>query len=313
MARLAFHPRGARSFGLPPEDDNHSLEGLVIERRYRVGRQVAITSSASVHEAISLKPARATHGKMHVALKFLSPGKARDADAVARFTHEAFLGTRFDHPSLVKVLDFGRLPDKQPYFAMALCRGLSMSRLLAESGPLSVPLAVSLLDDAADALSCLHEHGVVHRDIKPGNLFVTMSSGKWPRLKVLDLGVAGIFDAERAQALGIVDVGSRGTWGTPACLAPEQALGMPVDARADVYALACVAYRMLTGKEPFSGSSVESTVSKHLLSMPMAASQANPLLPEQVDGVLAWGMAKHRQYRIPTARALVAELRDALH
>jgi serine/threonine-protein kinase len=173
-------------------------------------------------------------------------------------------------------------------------------------------LALGLLTDTAEALSALHEHGIVHRDVKPSNVFCTVPPRGRPRARLIDLGVAGIFDPKRARKLGAVNAQARGTYGTPAYIAPEQALGRHTDARADVYSLACVAYRLLTGVEPFPGSSVTQAVHGHLFDEARPASWLNPALNLAVDAVLARGMTKDPDERTESVTRFVAELGQAL-
>jgi serine/threonine-protein kinase len=254
--------------------------------------------------------ATADHGKRRVAIKIMASQHVNDPDAVARFTHEAFLSSKLRHPNLVRVLDFGWIGER-PYFAMELLLGTTLEDLLRETGALPPRVAQSFVEDTARALSVLHEHGIVHRDVKPANLFVTPGKRR-PRVRLLDLGVSGVFDARKARRLGSVNVGAIGTYGTPAYIAPEQILRMPTDQRADVYALACVTYRALTGFDPFRCRTVVDTVTAQLLEEARPASALNPSLPRVVDDVLARAMQKDREARTPTALRFAAELRVAL-
>jgi serine/threonine-protein kinase len=288
------------------------LSGLTLEGRYRIGKPLGRGASGVVYAARALAPALADHGKRNVAVKVLGESEVRDPDAIARFTHEAFLASRLSHPNLVRVVDFGWAAPGRPYFVMERATGATLDKVLAGTGPLPAALAVRLVTDAAAALQVLHEHGVVHRDVKPSNLFCAFRSGRRPRVRLIDLGVAGVFDARRARRLGAVDVGARGSYGTPAYIAPEQALGHRADPRADVYSLACVAYRLLTGCEPFRGATITQTVHAHLFDDAMPASQLNPALPAAVDAVLARGMAKDLDVRTASPLRLVAELATAL-
>jgi serine/threonine protein kinase len=298
------HPAWRRGPDLAPGD--------VVERRYRIVRAIGRGAVASVHEARSLKPALRTHGLREVAIKALGPWMAGDRDAAAWLTHEAYLGTRLDHPSLVKVVDFGHLRDGRPYAAMELCRGVPLDRALKVKRTLSPTLVASLIEDAAAGLDHLHAHGLVHRDVKPANLIVEIDPDAWPRLRIVDLGVAGVHDPRRADRLGAVDVGAVGSWGTPAYIAPEQALGLKAGPAADVYGLACVAYHMLTGRRPVGTRSVAATVHAHLFEEIPPASVVNPSLPSAVDGVLAAALEKEPGLRTASAPAFAEQLGAAL-
>ena len=289
------------------------LSGRQLEGRYHVGRRLGHGAAGVVYEAKALAPATADHGKRRVAIKVVCRKHAGDLDAIARFTHEAFLSSRLKHPNLVQVLDFGWITPERPYYAMERLEGATLDRVLDQAHTLSPATVVRLVGDVGKALATLHAHGIVHRDVKPSNIFVSVGKGKRrPRARLLDLGVAGVFDARRAKKLGSVNVGARGTYGTPAYIAPEQVLGLPTDPRADVYALACVAYRMLTGFEPFRAPTVEETVQAHLFAHPRPPSRLNPTLPAMLDAVLARAMTKERDLRTPSVERFVAELRTAL-
>ncbi len=290
-----------------------ALTGRSVEARYRIGRPLGRGAWGVVYAARSLAPAYKSHGKRNVAMKVLGDAHVGDPDAIARFTHEAFLASRFAHPNLVRVLDFGWVEPGRPYFVMERATGTTLDRVLAEMGPLPPRLALDVIAGAASGLKVLHENGVVHRDVKPSNLFFALRAGsRRPRIRLIDLGVAGVFDASRARKLGTVNDVAQGSYGTPAYIAPEQAIGRRVDARADVYALACVAYRALTGIEPFRGSTVTKTVHAHLFSDAAPASSVNPALPAAVDAVLARGLEKNPTERTACPLRFAAELAHAL-
>jgi eukaryotic-like serine/threonine-protein kinase len=289
-----------------------ALSGRSVEARYHIGRPLGHGAWGVVYAARSLAPAFRNHGKRNVAMKVLGDAHVGDADAIARFTHEAFLASRFAHPNLVRVLDFGWVEPGRPYFVMERATGTTLDRVLAEVGRLPPAVALDVIAGAASGLKVLHESGVVHRDVKPSNLFYARRAGCRPRIRLIDLGVAGVFDASRARKLGTVSDIAQGTYGTPAYIAPEQAVGRRVDARADVYALACVAYRALTGVEPFRGSTVTKTVHAHLFNEAAPATSVNPALPASVDAVLARGLEKDPAERTACPLRFAAELALAL-
>ncbi len=282
--------------------------GSTVEARYRIVGRLGRGACGEVFEARSLDRALATHGHRRVAVKVLT---SRDADSRARFIHEAFLGMRLAHRALARVLDYGQLTDGRPYLVMELCRGEPLDRLLGRA-PLDPILCADLIEETAVALSALHQRGVVHRDVKPSNLLVDLRRGKPPRVRLLDLGVAGIFDRRRAKQLGAVDDGATGSHGTPAYVAPEQALGRRSGPRADVYALACVAYRLLTGADAFRGVTLTATIRAHLFADARPPTTRNPALPAAVDAVLARALEKAPADRTPSVIRFAAELRAAL-
>lgn len=184
-----------------------------------------------------------------VALKVLKPEHARDSSFVQRFFQEARTVNQINHEHIVEVFDFvDESPDGYVYCVMELLRGRSLAELLKEEG-LTLERVQRMGVQVCAALGAAHQVGVVHRDIKPDNLFITQRSGHQDFVKVLDFGVAKLITAQTGVSLtGTLD----GTIiGTPAYMAPEQAAGLPVDARADIYAVGNILYEMLSGHPPF--------------------------------------------------------------
>ncbi len=287
------------------------MVGQPLDRRYVVERQIGSGSCGIVYQARSLRAAVRCHGLTSVAIKVLNESAAAQPECAAWFIHEAYLGSKLVHANLVRVVDFGRLPDGRPYTASEFLQGTTLDVLLKRTGRIAARAAIDFISGAAAGLSLLHEYGGVHRDVKPSNLFLALEVGH-PVVKVLDLGVAGIYDAKKASKLGAVDVGSSGTWGTPAYLAPEQALGREVDPRADVYGIACVAYRMLTGYEPHEVTTVSDLVRAHLFDDVRPASSLHPGLPKSVDAVFDAALAKDRRDRTRSVADFAKGLKAAL-
>lgn len=286
--------------------------GREVEDRYRVRRRIGEGAMGTVYEATALPAARAAHRRSRVAIKVMLPELATDGEAVARFTHEAYLGSRLRHPGLARTLDFGSAHGR-PWFAMDLCRGTSLDRALAVRGRFAPYEAAALIADVAGPLGVLHGHGLVHRDVKPSNLFLVEGrGGARPRLMLLDLGIVAVYHSAQARRLGIVAADARLSHGTPGYLSPEQALGVPVDPRADVYSLGCVAYRMLTGLEAVRGCSAAQVVRAHLYGAPRLPSAVNSELSAAVDVVLARALAKDRTRRQTSVQELAEELTQAL-
>lgn len=284
---------------------------IELEGRYQLAEPLGKGTSSVVFSAWSLPAAFADHGCRRVAVKLLREAYVGDLDAIARFTHEAFLASRLRHSNLVRVIDFGWARPDRPYLVMKQCTGLPLDRILADHANLAPAMALMLVTQLAEALATLHEHGVVHRDVKPSNVYVKLG-GRRLRAQLGDLGIAAIFDHERARKIGGVDVGGNDSYGTPAYIAPEQALGHKLDARADVYGLACLTYRALTGFEPFIGPTVNDVVRAHLFEPAPQPSRLRPTIPHAVDAVLARGMAKAPHERTESAPRFAAELAMAL-
>src|SRR5262245_3896067 len=239
-----------------------------------------------------------------VALKVLPPKKAREEDRVlARFLREMDLAQRVGHPNLTRTFEAGDVGGVH-YIAMEYIRGLSLSRLVGEHGPLSVGRAARLFSEVADGLGHAHDKGLIHRDLKPANIMVT------PRghAKVLDLGLALAVGEELPADKSIV--GGQGyVVGTMDYIAPEQVYdSTQVDARADLYALGCSLYFALTGQPPFPGGTSVQKMKRHRSEFAEPITDLNPTVPAEFARIVNRLMEKEPRQRYPTAAAA----RDAL-
>jgi serine/threonine-protein kinase len=239
------------------------------------------------------------------ALKVLHREAADSPELTARFIREARAVNQIRHPGIVDVYDLGVLPDGRPYCVMEFLPGRTLSELLAERAPLSPAEAVAYLAPLCEALGAAHAAGVVHRDVKAGNVMV-VDEGVPPRLKLLDFGVAKVVDPGGA---GLTAVGQR--LGTPSSMAPEQILGQPVDARTDVYALGVLLFQLLTGRKPFEAAEPDEVQRQHLEVPPPRPSALAPV-PPAFDAVVARALEKPAARRWPSALALLEAAREAL-
>ena len=237
-----------------------------------------------------------------VALKVLHQG-GKDGEAYARFRREAEIVSRIGHPNIVEVLDFNTLPDGTPYLVLEYLAGESLGARLAR-GPLPVETALDLLRQMGSALQAAHRAGVVHRDMKPENVFLCPSDAGGvihDRVKVLDFGISKIRGSQTVMTQESVLIG------TPQYMAPEQALGRnrDIDARADQFALACILYEMLAGKPPFSGDSLAAVIYAivHGPHVPLAAVSAG--VPRGVAAAVDRALAKRADDRFPDIGAFV--------
>jgi serine/threonine-protein kinase len=232
-----------------------------------------------------------------VAIKVLHAGSANDPEAAARFISEARAACRAHHPGIVDVYDFGRLPDRRAYLVMELVDGDSLEVLL-QKGALAPERALDIALQMADALEAAAKSNVVHRDLKPANIFLNKDG----RVKIGDFGVAKVIDSQsRGEGHTIV--------GTVYYMAPEQARGVPVDARSDLYSLGCMLYEMLTGKVPFDGETPAEVLQRQLSESPPPLSSE---LPESAERVVRRAMAKRPEERYQSATEMKAELSAAL-
>jgi Protein kinase domain/Domain of unknown function (DUF4328) len=246
-------------------------------------------------------------GDRPVALKLLPPALAGDPDFRARFLREMRVAAAIDHPNIVPIYrageDRGLL-----YLAMRYVHASDLRRVLEAEGRLEPGRALAILDQVARALDAAHARGLVHRDVKPGNVLLAppVFDGDAEHVYLVDFGLARSDSDDRS-------IGGSGSFlGTPRYAAPEQAAGQPVDGRTDGYALGCVLYECLTGRPPFPGGSGEAVLLAHLESPPPRVTALRPDLPPAIDHVVARALAKAPTDRFPSCRALVTAARQAL-
>jgi CheY-like chemotaxis protein/predicted Ser/Thr protein kinase len=239
------------------------------------------------------------HLGRHVALKVLTADLAGNRSFRARFVREARTAARLDHPNIVPVFDAGEV-EGLLYIAMKYIDGTDLGAVLDAEERLSPQRTVDLLADIADALDVAHAAGLVHRDVKPGNVLVD-NVRSW----LTDFGLT----KRIASRTALTAVGR--TVGTAAYLAPEQIRGQDVDARTDVYAFACVLYECLTGTVPFERDTDMAVLWAHLEQEPQAASERVPELPAQLDVVLATGLAKRKDDRYTSCGEMMAAVAEA--
>ena len=260
---------------------------------YRLGNLIGRGGMGEVYEAKSV------HDGSEAAVKLLHPSTLADPQAVARFLREAEVAARLESESLCAVYEVGMTAGEIPFIAMERLRGFDLAHHLRRARRLSLAQTVSLLKQVAAGLAVAHRTGVVHRDIKPHNLFLSELEGRFT-WKLLDFGVSKMAGGGGTLTAGHVV-------GTPGYMSPEQARGEDVDLRTDVYALTTIAYRCLTGHPAFTGKDVPTTLYDVVYKMPTRPS-ALAELGDDVDRVLAIGMAKDRADRFGTPAELAAAM-----
>ncbi|MSO88091.1 MAG: Stk1 family PASTA domain-containing Ser/Thr kinase [Acidimicrobiia bacterium] len=235
-----------------------------------------------------------------VAVKVLFSEFATDPAFVERFRREATAAANLSHPNIVGVYDWGEAEGTY-FIVMEYVEGRSLSEILSAEGPLHPDRVADVGADVAAALGFAHRNGVVHRDVKPGNVLVTQSG----QVKVADFGIARATTTATDDSL--TQVGT--VMGTATYFSPEQARGEPVDPRSDVYSLGCVLYELALGRPPFAGDSPVAIAYKQVHESPVPLRQINPELPEALQAIILKCLAKNPANRYPAAEDLRADLR----
>ncbi len=262
------------------------LFGLVLDEKYRLDARLGEGGMGTVYRAAHLLIDRP------VAVKVLHPRFVEDEAAQQRFRREARAAGRLQHPNAVTVTDFGSTADGYVYLVMELLEGETLRDLLSTEAPLTAGHAVELMSQVAAAVEAAHEAGVIHRDLKPGNIFVVRRKDSPPVLKVLDFGIAKLAaeslddsDAKNLTQTGVMI-------GTPRYMSPEQCDGEKLTPASDVYSLGIILYEMLTGTPPFTGPTPLAVALQHSSKLPRPPRELMPSIPAEFEQVVLHALAK---------------------
>jgi serine/threonine-protein kinase len=264
---------------------------------YHIERETGRGSMGTVYRA------RRDGSGPPVAVKLLNPSIAFDPEMSARFVREGRAAAIVNHPGVVGVTDFGTLPDGRAFLVMEWVEGRTLEEALGEGGTLPPAEAVRVVLKIVTALKAAHVRGVVHCDLKPSNVFITPQG----QVKIADFGAALVEDPLRGAGTeaGLI-------LGTPAYMAPEQALSRPTDARADLYALGCILFRVLSGAPPFRGAALLEVLRKQIEDPAPRVTSPHGPLPDVLVGCVAKALAKRPDDRFRNAAEMQAVLKLAL-
>ncbi len=263
--------------------------------RYEIGEILGFGGMSEVHLARDLRLHR------DVAIKVLRADLARDPSFYLRFRREAQNAAALNHPAIVAVYDTGEAETATgplPYIVMEYVDGVTLRDIVHTEGPMPAKRAIEVIADACQALNFSHQHGIIHRDVKPANIMISKAGA----VKVMDFGIArALADANSVTQTAAVI-------GTAQYLSPEQARGEKVDARSDVYSLGCVLYEILTGEPPFTGDSPVAVAYQHVREDPVPPSQRHNDIAPELDAVVLKALAKNPDNRYQTAAEMRADL-----
>ena len=288
-----------------------ALIGTTISDRYRIEKLLGEGGMGAVYQAEHILM------RKRMAIKVLHPEMTRLPEVVQRFEREAMAAAHIEHPNIVGASDFGKLEDGSFFLALEYVEGKSLREVIA-GGRLELGRALHISRQIASALSRAHALKIVHRDLKPENVMLIEREGDRDFVKVLDFGIAKVQIGELTAS----DVGGAAgpgqpvltqagmVYGTPEYMAPEQALGQPVDARADLYALGIILYEMLVGERPFNADSKVALLGMQVTMQPapMKTKAPDADIPDDVELLVKRLLAKEANERLGDARELIEEI-----
>jgi hypothetical protein len=288
---------------LRAQNADAGLVGTVVAERYNVLSKLGEGGMGAVYLAEHVKMGRKS------AIKVMTRAMSQEPDAIARFHREAANASRMNHPNICAIYDFGETQDGLIYLAMEYVEGEALTRIIERNGTLPPARVSPIVRQVADALQVAHEHGVVHRDLKPDNIMITRGRDHADLVKVVDFGIA------KAQASDGQNVTRTGmVVGTPEYMSPEQLAGDVIDGRSDVYSLGLVAFKMLTGTLPFPSKSAQEAMIMRLTTDPKTLADLKPEVAwtPEVQRALDRALARDPEQRHASAAEFGREFTAAI-
>ncbi len=280
------------------------LIGSIIADRYHIEKKLGEGGMGAVYLGEHVRMGRKS------AIKVMTQSMASDPEAIARFNREAANAARINHPNVCAIYDFGETEDGTIYLAMEFIEGEALSDTLRRDGALDLDRAAEILRQAGEALQAAHDLGIVHRDLKPDNIMVARARDGTDVVKVVDFGIAKAMTGEEGQKVtrtGLVV-------GTPEYMSPEQLSGDVLNGRSDIYSLALVFFRMVTGALPFQAESSQETMIKRLTDDPLKLSEVAPDAgwPPRLQGVMDRALERMPADRYESAALFARDALDAV-
>jgi len=281
-----------------------ALIGAVIADRYHIIKKLGEGGMGQVFLAEHVKMGRPS------AIKVMTPGMMQDADAISRFNREAANASRITHPNVAAIYDFGETSDGLIYLAMEYVEGQPLTAIVEASGTLPPARAASIIKQTASALDAAHERGIIHRDLKPDNIMIARNRDGTDLVKVVDFGIA-----KSAHGTGQKVTKTGLVVGTPEYMSPEQLAGDAVDARSDTFALALVAFHVLTGKLPYAEGSAQETMIRRLTDRPRTLAETRPGVPwpPALEHVMERGLNREASGRPASSGEFAAAFAGAMN
>src|SRR5580692_862799 len=279
--------------------------GQTIAGKYRINQLLGSGGMASVWSATNIFTER------QFAIKFMLPAVARTPEAARRFLMEAKVSARVDHPNIIEVIDVGQTEDASLFLVMELLTGVSLETAMRRQSPtMTVAEFVSVMIQVARALAAAHKNGVIHRDLKPTNIFLHKDREGAAVPKLLDFGVSKFLEEEGQQSLTIAGT----VLGSPLYMSPEQAMGAPVDSRTDVFAFGTIMFEALCGYRAYDAANFNALIVMIATTQPKKIDECAPKVPEKLRAIVRNCMLTDKEKRTQTfeevCEALVAAVPD---
>jgi serine/threonine protein kinase len=288
---------GVMVMNLSSDSESDSLVGTLVADKYRILRKLGQGGMGSVYLAEHVVIEK------RIALKVLAPQLALRDELVARFLLEARSASRVGHENIIDISDFGQSSDGLVYIAMELLDGRNLGDVVRGQPAMAWKDARDIILQICRGLAAAHDKGIVHRDMKPENIFLVEHLGQPGFVKILDFGIAKVIGAANVPRLTRTGM----IIGTPEYMSPEQAQGQDCDHRADIYAVGCIMYHLITGQPPFVAESFMAVLTKHIMETPVPPSvrRADPVVTPEMDALVLKALEKNRDQRWQTMGELL--------